>query len=309
MERDSPKPKRQKVDHHDQVPLHILLEYMFDGPHVYRDSMDELVEKVTQDLPLSMSNHWISLRTLLERWTKYQETIYPNQEQHEREWMKITNPLRFQPDGQRSYDGFRRDEELCTMLFPLEVLEKLRACIKRSREALRTPGQDSHSQPSLFTSTDAENPTCTWSTTAHGQTDRADALPSMGSTVDQIALRFGLVMPPGGTTGVSSCILLQTPVGSSTLRWQEPIGANTLELRLWNTEDILDVEAHEQWKHYLEHFRVQVPVKTAPEVQEAIKTLCRYAQERVLQVKPEDVKTHIQKNRCTESSSKIRFRR
>lgn len=68
--------------------------------------MNTLEENVSMVLPLTLSNHWISLLTLLERWTTYQETIHPNQEHHEQKWNKITSPLHFWPDGQRSYDAF-----------------------------------------------------------------------------------------------------------------------------------------------------------------------------------------------------------
>ncbi|CAN7993717.1 unnamed protein product [Ixodes pacificus] len=115
------------------------------------------------------------------------------------------------------------------MSYPLKVLDKLRTCIKQSRAALRKHEQDMDSQSSLCTLKTVDTLTCTWSTTAPGQMEHADASPSMRSPADHIAFRFGLVTQQGGTTGLSSSILVHTPAGSSTLRWQEQIGTNTLE--------------------------------------------------------------------------------
>lgn len=147
-------------------------------------------------LPLTLSNHWISLLTLLERWTTYQETIHPNQEHHEQKWEQDYEPSTLLA---RWAEKLRRvlKEEMSTMSYPLEVSDRLRTCVKLSRAALKMHEQDMDSQPFLCTLKTVDNPTCTWYMTVPGQMEPADASPSMGSSTDQITLRFGLVAQQG----------------------------------------------------------------------------------------------------------------
>lgn len=307
-----PEKKRVRLEENDdEVPLHVLLEYMFDGEmSVTREEMDKAVEKMSHDVPLPLYKSWAKLKKLIDAWTFYQEKFCPNQEHWQRENATITSPLHYCPDGQKSYDAFQNEEELCMMSLPLDHMEKLRSLILLCLSALKNPEQDMPLPPSPSTSRDVDGHTCTSSTIARGATERVDVSPLQGSAEDQIALRFGLVTPMDGTISASSTILIKSPAGWSTLRWQEPVGSNTLELRYWNSQDIADVEPQEQWKYYLEHFKVQVHATTAPEVLEAIRTLRKYTQRKLLHVKPEDVRKHtIQRSHSFSSSPRTRSRR
>ncbi|MCZ6902116.1 MAG: hypothetical protein O7C62_05785, partial [Rickettsia endosymbiont of Ixodes persulcatus] len=120
-----PEKKRMRVEDDDEVPLHILLEYMFDGEmSITREEMDRAVEKMGHDVPLPLYKSWQKVQKLIDRWTFYQERFCPNQEHWERENVTITSPLHFSPDGQKSYDAFQKEEELCTMSLPLDHMEK-----------------------------------------------------------------------------------------------------------------------------------------------------------------------------------------
>ncbi|XP_042146522.1 uncharacterized protein LOC120838467 [Ixodes scapularis] len=213
-----------------------------------REEMDKAVEKMSHDVPLPLYKSWTKLKKLIDAWTFYQEKFCPNQEHWQRENATITSPLHYCPDGQKSYDAFQSEEELCMMSLPLDHMEKLRSLILLCLSALKNPEQDMPLPPSPSTSRDVDGRTCTSSTIARGATERVDVSPLQGSAEDQIALRFGLVTPMDGTISASSTILIKSPAGWSTLRWQEPVGSNTLELRYWNSQDIADVEPQEQWR-------------------------------------------------------------
>ncbi|XP_042145649.1 uncharacterized protein LOC120843049 [Ixodes scapularis] len=189
-----------------------------------REEMDKAVEKMSHDVPLPLYKSWTKLKKLIDAWTFYQEKFCPNQEHWQRENATITSPLHYCPDGQKSYDAFQNEEELCMMSLPLDHMEKLRSLILLCLSALKNPEQDMPLPPSPSTSRDVDGRTCTSSTIARGATERVDVSPLQGSAEDQIALRFGLVTPMDGTISASSTILIKRT------SWLEYIGAEVLEL-------------------------------------------------------------------------------
>lgn len=299
------KRRREDDSSEDEVPLHYILELFFgDDLFISRDKIQSLLAQATKTLPYSLLKPWKCLRQLIESWTKYQEQTMPNQEHHEEEYQKIYNPLRC---GHCSYSQFLSEEELCMMSFPQEMMEMLRQFALRLSNALSSEQLSTQSPPYPFTPETRPCPTSMSSTTVAGQTGAADVLHLLASYEDQTARQFGLQTQPHGTSTISSSISIASPDSWNTLKWEEPTGVVTVELKLWNNANVQDTSPQEFWKYCSRSFRVQLHATSPAEVHKAVQTLMQYAHERVQ--KAESVQKSSRRNPSMTTYGKTPYRR
>lgn len=262
--------------------------------------------QATKVIPASLMRAWRSLRQLIEAWSSYQEQTLGNQEHHEEEYQKIYNPLRC---GHCNYKTFQNEEELCMMCFPPETTEKLRTFVMKLLEDLNSDQHSTESRQSLSTHETLASHTSTLSTTAAGATGAADVYHSLALCDDQTAHLFGLQAQQHGTSSILSSICIATPEYWNTLKWEEPIGVVTVELKLWDNTAIQDTSPQEFWRFCTRNLRVQLHATTPSEVHQAIQTVIRYANERAGKQRPENVQREKRKNPSTIGSGKTPYRR
>lgn len=247
---------------------------------------------------------WRNLRKLIEAWTTFQEQTMNNQD--EVEYQKVYNPLHC---GHCSYKTFQNDEELCMMSFPPETTEKLRTFVMKLLSDSNSDPPNMQSQPSASTQKEPASHTSTSSTTVVGVTEVADVLLSLASYEDQTARQFGLQTLLHGTSSISSSICIANPDSWNTLRWEEPTGTLTVELKIWDNSQERDTNPQEFWKYCTRSLRVQLHATTRAEVRQAIQTLMAYAHDRVNHQKPENVSKEHKKNPSTTGYGKTQHRR
>lgn len=305
MQASERKRSRNEEEEDDEVPLHILLELIFnEDTFIPRELMENLLNRATRVVPLTLLKPWRKLKKAIEDWMSFQFQCLGNQEHHEDEASKIYNPLRA---GHCNYEEFLSDEELSTTFFPQETAERLRQFVTKllsdlSSETPLTASQQLHStQP-----TPASRMSTPY-TTAVGLTEAADATPLQASYEDQTALQFGLLPQQSGILPISSHILIVNQEVSSTLKWEEPTGVATVHIKQWDNSDIQDSNNHELWKYCKRNYRVQLHGTTPAEVWNALDTLNRYAHEKV-QKAGKSVKAETRKNQSTTGYGKTRYR-
>lgn len=266
--------------------------------------MQSLLAQTTKLVPLTLMRPWRNLRQLLEAWITFQTQILPNQEHHEEEYQKIYNPLQA---GHCSYSQFRSEEELCTISFPPETVERLRTFVLKLLDTSSSDQPNMQSQPSPSTQETRPFPTCTPSMTAAGPMEAVDVQPSLAMCDDQTARQFGLVAQTSGTSPILSSICIVTPEHWNTLKWEEPTGVQTLEMQLWDNTHVKDTNPQEFWKYSKRKFRVQLHATAPQEVHKAVQTLNRYAHDKVRQA--ENVQKHRKMNPSMNTYDKTPYRR
>lgn len=312
-------PKKEEEEE-ERVHLHQVMEAFLSTQDTWpRDLLETLMAQMSHKMPVALVRIWFPLQALIKKWMEFQHVPYPNQEADYIARHSIMNTLQI---GQEDYARFLKEEESSMTYYPSILSERLVNLLRDCWSILHGRETEELAQVACFASASTLSNgyhTSTLSTTAAGPMGSADAACLQDSIDAQIDAQFGLQTPQPGTTTVYSHILHGNPENCTQLKWMEPTGSHTLELKLWKTEDIKDVPPDQIWKYCAEHMKVQVPhPKTVVEalmmkdthhaMLRHVKELVQLGKEKLIGLNKDLVTRTTRKRPSTKSSDSTRYR-